>query len=80
VKRPDLPAWLEAAISKAIAGQENDRFGDVLEFAFELENGAARTRPVVAAKKALYQRNPLLFWQAMTILMLLLLILSLGIR
>jgi serine/threonine protein phosphatase PrpC len=73
-KRPDLPAWLDAAITRAVAVREDERFGDVLEFAFELENGAVRTRPQVPTKKSLYERNPLLFWQALSLLLMLLLI------
>jgi serine/threonine protein phosphatase PrpC len=80
IKRPDLPAWLDAAISKAIAVRENERFGDVLEFAFELENDAARTRPTIHGKKPLYQRNPLLFWQVSSMLLMFLLIISLAFR
>ncbi|RTL84872.1 MAG: bifunctional protein-serine/threonine kinase/phosphatase [Hyphomicrobiales bacterium] len=80
VRRPDLPAWLDATISKAIAVRENERFGDVLEFAFELENDAARTRPAIQVKKPLYQRNPLLFWQALSMLLMFLLIISLALR
>jgi serine/threonine protein phosphatase PrpC len=78
IKRPDLPAWLDAAISKAIAVGENDRFSDVLEFAFELEHGAAITRSALGRKKSLYQRNPLLFWQALSLLLTLLLIFSVA--
>src|SRR5208283_1680774 len=40
--RPDLPAWLQAALARAIAVDPNDRFRDMLEFALEMETGPAR--------------------------------------
>lgn len=79
-KRPDLPAWLDAAILKAVAVDARDRPGDVLEFAFEIENGAARTEPPKPRKKSLYDRNPLLFWQTFSLLLALALIASLYVR
>ncbi len=79
-KRPDLPAWLEAAILKAIAVDPRDRFGDVLEFAFELENGAARAIAPGPRKKSLHDRNPLIFWKAVSLLLLLLLIVTIASR
>ncbi|MCW2275530.1 hypothetical protein GJ654_13650 [Rhodoblastus acidophilus] len=63
--RPDLPAWLEDAIFKAIAVDPAKRYANVLEFAFEIENGARRGGPAVARKTPLFERNPLLFWQGL---------------
>jgi len=80
LKRPDLPAWLDAAIGKAIAVDPRDRYGDVLEFAFELENGATRAEPRAPRKKSLYERNPLIFWRALCLLLVVLLIIALGLR
>lgn len=63
---------------KAVAADPRDRFGDVLELAFELENGAACTRPTALRKKALYDRNPLVFWKGVSLCLLILLIISLA--
>jgi serine/threonine protein phosphatase PrpC len=71
--RPDLPAWLEAAVAKAIHVDPAKRYGDVLEFAFEIENGAQSGRPAPLKKAALYQKNPLLFWQGFSALLAVLL-------
>ncbi len=71
--RPDLPAWLEAAVAKAINVDPAKRYGDVLEFAFEIENGAQSGRPAPLKKTALYQKNPLLFWQGFSALLAILL-------
>ncbi|MGH6841622.1 MAG: bifunctional protein-serine/threonine kinase/phosphatase, partial [Methylocella sp.] len=77
-RRPDLPAWLDAALLRAVAADTRDRFGDVLEFAFELENGAVRGKPLGPRnKKSLYDRNPLIFWQGISFCLFVLLIISL---
>ena len=76
-RRPDLPAWLDAAVLRSIAVDPRDRHGDVLEFAFELENGAHRGPAPASARKPLYDRNPLLFWKSTSLVLLLLLFLSL---
>ncbi|MCI4678964.1 protein kinase [Rhodoblastus acidophilus] len=79
-RRPDLPAWLEGAVAKAIAVDPAQRYSDVLEFAFEIENGARSARPAAPKKKALYERNPLLFWQVLSALLALALIAVLARR
>jgi serine/threonine protein kinase len=75
--RPDLPAWLDRTIGRAIATNPNDRFEDVLEFMFELEHGADRVSPITTNRLPLYDRNPLLFWKIVAALLALLLLLSL---
>jgi len=61
--RPDLPAWLDRTVARALAVKPADRYEDVLEFMFELEHGADRASPIAAGCKPLYHRNPLLFWK-----------------
>jgi serine/threonine protein phosphatase PrpC len=79
-KRPDLPAWLDAAIVKAVAVDPRNRFSDVLELAFELENGEVRAKPLEARKRSFYERNPLLFWKVTSLLLAGLLIASIAFR
>ncbi len=79
-RRPDLPAWLEGAIARAIAVDPGKRYGDVLEFAFEIENGAQRGRPAEPKRKSLLERNPLVFWQALCALLVLALLAVLARR
>ncbi|MGO9392920.1 bifunctional protein-serine/threonine kinase/phosphatase [Rhodoblastus sp.] len=67
--RPDLPAWLEAAVAKAIDVDPAKRYGDVLELAFEIELGARSGSPAAPRKIAFYQKNPLLFWQGFSALL-----------
>jgi serine/threonine protein phosphatase PrpC len=61
--RPDLPAWLERCIARALATDRRDRFADVIEFGFELEHGSVRAIPRSMARPTLYERNPVRFWQ-----------------
>lgn len=79
-RRPDLPAWLEGAIARAVAVDPAQRYGDVLEFAFEIENGARRGGPAEPPKKSLYEKNPLMFWQGLCALLGVLLVLSLALH
>jgi serine/threonine protein kinase len=71
--RPDLPAWLDKAIARAISVNPGDRFADVLELIFELEHGADRASPINIERKPLYHRNPLLFWKITSALLAILL-------
>jgi serine/threonine protein kinase len=75
--RPDLPAWLQAAIGRAIAADPADRFGDMTEFAIEMEAGPARAPAAVRRPRTLYERAPLRFWQGVAALLALALLLSL---
>jgi serine/threonine protein phosphatase PrpC len=70
--RPDLPAWLDKAIGRAISLDPKERYEDVLELIFELEHGADRASPINVARKPLYHRNPLLFWKVVSALLALL--------
>ena len=69
-RRPDVPGWLDHVLANAFALDPGDRYGDVLEFAFEIENRSLRARPAAARRQPLYDRNPLLFWKAISTLLL----------
>lgn len=72
--RPDLPAWLDRTIGRAIAVDPENRYADILEFMFELEHGADRASPVDVRRQPLYQQNPLLLWKVAAAVLALLLI------
>ncbi|HLG88204.1 MAG TPA: protein kinase [Alphaproteobacteria bacterium] len=78
--RPDLPVWLEPVLFRAIATTPDERFADVVELAFELENGLTRSPAIGRRRRSLYDRNPLLFWQAATLILAALLIAILALR
>lgn len=72
--RPDLPAWLDHTLSRALSVEPSHRHADTMELAFELENGMAQGGAVPVPKRALLERNPVLFWQLISAALLLALI------
>ena len=78
--RPDLPAWLEAALGRAIALDPAQRFHDMTEFAAEMEAGPARPTPSLGRPPTLYERAPLQVWQGIAALLALALLASLLMR
>ncbi len=62
--RPDLPAWLGAALGRAIAPDPAERFADMAEFAHEFEAGPSYAPPPARRPLTLYERAPVRFWQA----------------
>jgi serine/threonine protein phosphatase PrpC len=75
--RPDLPAWLQDAVARAIAVDPADRYHDMAEFAQEMEAGPPRAPPAVRRPLTLYERAPLRFWQGVAALLALALLVSL---
>jgi serine/threonine protein kinase len=78
--RPDLPAWLQAALVRAIAVDPAERYRDVLEFAVEMETGPARVPVGVPRPRTFYERSPIRFWQGVSALLAIALIASLWFR
>lgn len=79
--RPDLPAWLDAVLARAIAADPELRPADAVELAYELEAGLEKGggRRIPRRPLPLYERNPLLFWKAVAALLLALLAVA-GLR
>ncbi|RAI60007.1 bifunctional protein-serine/threonine kinase/phosphatase [Roseicella frigidaeris] len=75
-RRPDLPAWLDQVLARAVAVAPEERFGDAVELLFALERGMAGGAPARPRPRALHDRNPLLFWRVVAGLLALLLLLS----
>ena len=67
--RPDLPAWVEAALSRAIAIDPARRFHDMTEFALEMEAGTGRVPSGHLQPRTLYQRAPVQVWQGISALL-----------
>jgi serine/threonine protein phosphatase PrpC len=61
-KRPELPAWLDALLMRSIAIEPQNRFGDIIELLRALEGGAAVARTPLHSQP-LIEKNPVLFWQ-----------------
>ncbi len=76
--RKDVPAWLNAAVMRAVSLRRDDRFGDLREFIFALEHGKLRANQ--GRHRPLIERNPLVFWRLLCALLFILLVLSLVLR
>jgi serine/threonine protein phosphatase PrpC len=65
--RPDVPAWVDDALRKALQPEAHRRHADLAEFAFSLR------RPESALKRRgarpLVERDPLLFWKGLSLLL-----------
>ena len=77
--RPDMPAWLDAAIRRATAVDPADRFEDVEELVHVLESGGAVAAPP-PRPLSLIERNPVRFWQGVSLLLAVLLLIALTVR
>jgi serine/threonine protein phosphatase PrpC len=75
--RPDLPAWLQAALGRAITVDPAERFHDMSEFAMEMEAGPTRIAAPVRRPATLYERAPVRFWQGIAALLGIALLVSL---
>src|SRR5947207_5438065 len=78
--RPDLPAWLQVALGRAIATDPAECLSDVMEYALEMEVGPSRAPTAPRRPQTLVERRPLRFWQGVAALLALALILSLWWR
>jgi serine/threonine protein kinase len=75
--RPDLPAWLDAALARAVAIDPAERFRDMIEFAVEMEVGPARAVVEPSRPRTLYERSPVRFWQGVAALLAIALLIAL---
>jgi len=78
--RPDLPAWVQAALARAIAVDPGKRYHDMTEFAFEMEAGPSRPPTEIRRPRTLYERAPLQVWQGVAALLALALLVTLLVR
>jgi serine/threonine protein kinase len=78
--RPDLPAWVQAALGRAIALDPGQRYRDVMEFAVEMEAGPARSQVGLRGPRTLYERSPVVVWQGVAAVLALIVVLLLTLR
>jgi serine/threonine protein phosphatase PrpC len=78
--RPDLPAWLQAALGRAIAIDPAERFRDMNEFAVEMERGPERQPMSARRPLTFYERSPVRFWQGVSAVLAVAFALSLWLR
>ncbi len=75
--RPDLPAWLQAVLGRAIAVDPAERWHDMSDLAMELEAGPVRVASPPRRPATLYERAPVQFWQGVAALLGIALLISL---
>jgi serine/threonine protein phosphatase PrpC len=77
-RRPDLPFWLDAVLRRALHPQVNKRQEALSEFVHDLRTPRPqyqqdRTPPLI-------ERNPVVFWQVLTLLLAVAVLVLLGLR
>jgi serine/threonine protein phosphatase PrpC len=65
--QPRLPAWVDDALHKALQPEPHKRYADVDEFVFALHTPDPAF--VQRRRMPLIERNPLLFWKALSLLL-----------
>ena len=68
--RPDLPAWLDECLTRAVAADPNERYETMEEWLLALEQGERRA--LTAKPRPLLEREPLKVWRVLALLSLLL--------
>ena len=72
--RNDLPDWLDLVLSKALAANPKNRYANYSEFIAGLNGSIGRQAKV--RKLPLIERDPVRFWQGVSTVLLLLLVIS----
>ncbi len=77
-RRPDVPPWLDAVLRRALHPQARNRQEALSEFVHDLSAPGAqyqghRSTPLI-------DRNPVVFWQTLTVLLALAVLVLLGLR
>lgn len=68
---PDTPAWLDESLRKALSWDPRERYDDVMEFVHDLSQPNPRFLPT-DTQTPLMARDPVAFWRALSLLLLLL--------
>jgi serine/threonine protein kinase len=63
--RPDLPAWLNEVVGRAITSDPADRYADAIELADEIEAGPSPVAPRDNRPPTFYERHRLRVWQGL---------------
>ena len=76
---PAVPAWLDSVLLRCLAPVSEERYGHYSEFAHELDN-PLEVKPFHPADAPLLERNPLGFYKALCLFLLLLNLVQLWLR
>ena len=77
-RRPDLPAWLDAVLQKALHPNPAKRQEAMTEFVHDLHAPGPQFHRHAAPP--LIERHPVAFWQATTLLLAMVVLVLLGLR
>jgi serine/threonine protein phosphatase PrpC len=72
--RPELPAWIDGALRRAVHPDPYQRYESLSEFTFDLRHANAK----YSAAPPLIERNPLLFWKVSTAILACVIVVLLG--
>nr|MBP6615178.1 bifunctional protein-serine/threonine kinase/phosphatase [Aquabacterium sp.] len=77
-RRPELPLWLDAVLQRALHPQPHRRQEAISEFMHDLRSPGHRYQR--DRRPALIERNPLVFWQSLSVLLAALVLVLLVLR
>ena len=77
-RRPDLPPWLDAVLRRALHPRAHKRQEALSEFVHDLSTPGAQYQNV--RPPSLMDRNPVVFWQTLTVLLAVAVLVLLGLR
>ena len=74
----EIPAWIDAVLKKAVHPDPHQRYDELSEFVFDLRH--PNKTLLGSASAPLIERNPLLFWKALSLILMLVVLLLLFLQ
>ena len=74
----EIPAWIDAVLKKAVHPDPHQRYDELSEFVFDLRH--PNKTLLGSAPAPLIERNPLLFWKALCLILMLVILLLLFLQ
>ncbi|MFL6839626.1 MAG: protein kinase domain-containing protein [Bradyrhizobium sp.] len=75
---PEIPAWIDGALERAVHPNPAKRYDSLSEFIFDLRH--PNIKYLATSSTPLIERNPLLFWKCMTVALALLVVVLLALQ
>ncbi len=75
----EIPAWIDGALKRAVDPDPNRRYAELSEFTYDLRHFDRRNDPHTSPRP-LIERDPLLFWQCVTAILLIVILFLLASR
>lgn len=74
----EIPAWIDGALKRAVHPDPNKRYEELSEFVFDLRHPNANY--LNSSSTPLIERNPLLFWQALSFILVCVILILLAVQ